>query len=713
MKQLTLTLTALAAALSLSAGEKVERTLLKTSFREWATYTSVGDNDASTADIERSVTTKYSKETVAFTMHKTNIYKGGEGKVSAICASPKQYLCGMKNSSSPASVTTGAFANITTLSFVERATGSNRGWGLKVKGDGDEDWVVLYQTAIGSSNVTVEVSVNRTNVQLQWYNLSAGNYAAMTDLTIKGMVEDDGTIEKVAVAYYDQKGTYLGEDSVMPNTTFAAKYTKENLTIPEGMLFRGWNDENGVRYSETTQVMEDVDLFACVTAQEQALTGTHYFYNFSNSAFLPQDHDLLVYTDAKHIGVILSDKAYVTYNDGTAHTDYYTDVDTLPLSSESDIRTIEVYNVAGPVEKIGQRYNLVAGDGASLLMVVPQLQNGDTVYLPNGTYDLGETVLTKVSASNVVIMGESMNGAIIRNAPPVEIEGISTTATILNTGTGNKYENLTLQNALDYYKVDNGRAVCLQDKGDKTICYRVRMLSYQDTYYSNKIGAKHYFEECEIHGTVDFICGDGSGYFYNCLLYCEPRKQTGGGEVCITASNADASDKGYVFDRCTIKSECPTVSIGRAWNNAPQCVYLLTTFDYSAGNFSVTKSGSIARWTLAGMNSLPDYLAEYCTMNTAGEVISPVENTITFTYNKTTKQMNTIIGYEDAVQHTYPSFFTDWNPAINYIPFPMPTDIRETYLFGGSNAAHKYLRNGRLLLVRNGIVRDGLGRVIQ
>lgn len=63
-----------------------------------------------------------------------------------------------------------------------------------------------------------------------------------------------------------------------------------------------------------------------------------------------------------------------------------------------------------------------------------------------------------------------------------------------------------------YYKNDNGRAVCLWDQGTKTICKNVRLLSYQDTYYSNLQGAVKYFEDCEIHGTVDFICGDGKTY---------------------------------------------------------------------------------------------------------------------------------------------------------------------------------------------------------
>lgn len=686
--------------LTISAmAEMVERTLVNTTFRDWRTLEYVEDNKTAASDSTRQLVTKKSKETITFTFHQTNLYEGGKGKVSAACASPDKYMCAMKNSAdNPATVTTSAFASITSLSFLERVTGSSRGWGVKAKGDGDEDWVTLYDAVIGSGEKEITVDVNRTNVQIQWYNLAAGQYAALTNLVIKGMVEDDGKVELV---YYDLQGQWLGEQNVASGSTFAPQYGASDLNVPAGMLFRGWFEGN-TKVREGDVLTQDMSLYALATIKEQALTGTHYFYDLTKTPFYPEDHDLLVYHSASEIGVIVSAKAYINYttSDNVSHQDYYADQDTVVLSCEDPltIKTIDVYNVAAPVEKVGQRYNLAGGDVASFLMVVSQLQDGDTISLADGIYDLGEKVLTTIARNNIVVMGESMNGTIIKNAPPVEIEGISTTATILNTGTGNKYENLTLQNALDYYKNNNGRAICLQDKGDKTVCYRVRMLSYQDTYYANKIGARRYFEECEIHGTVDFICGDGSCYFYNCLLYCEPRKAAGGGSDALTASNASGSDKGFVFDRCVVKSKCPVVSLGRSWNNAPRCVYLLTTFDYSEGQFGVS-DGDIQRWTKDAMNHLPDYFAEYNTMDSTGTIISPSQNLVTFTYDKESKQMNTIIGYEEAVMHTYPTFFSDWDPAINYQPFPMPTALHSVRAAGLNT--DKLLKNGHLYIRRS------------
>ena len=75
-------------------------------------------------------------------------------------------------------------------------------------------------------------------------------------------------------------------------------------------------------------------------------------------------------------------------------------------------------------------------------------------------------------------------------------------------------------------------------KGENTICKNVRMLSYQDTYYSNK-ASKFYWEDCEIHGTVDYLCGDGDVIYNRVKLVNENRNTTTtpNGETTVAAPN--------------------------------------------------------------------------------------------------------------------------------------------------------------------------------
>ena len=100
-----------------------------------------------------------------------------------------------------------------------------------------------------------------------------------------------------------------------------------------------------------------------------------------------------------------------------------------------------------------------------------------------------------------------------------------------NTKTGIYFQDLTLQNALAYYNAGSaGRAAVIQDRGNRTIYKNVRMLSYQDTYYSQNSAMQSYFSGCDLHGTVDFLCGGGDVRFDSTTISLEPRnKATGAG----------------------------------------------------------------------------------------------------------------------------------------------------------------------------------------
>ena len=50
------------------------------------------------------------------------------------------------------------------------------------------------------------------------------------------------------------------------------------------------------------------------------------------------------------------------------------------------------------------------------------------ILIPDGYYDLGQTALTRISGHNVAVVGQSMQGTVIRNAPDVKNESISNTA---------------------------------------------------------------------------------------------------------------------------------------------------------------------------------------------------------------------------------------------------------------------------------------------
>lgn len=304
------------------------------------------------------------------------------------------------------------------------------------------------------------------------------------------------------------------------------------------------------------------------------------------------------------------------------------------------------------------------GDANSLLEAIQTAnqQNADTaserffILIPDGLYDLGEKVLTTISGHNISLVGQSMGGTIIRNAPPKEKEGISKTATIQNRSTGLYLQDLTLQNALDYYSANAaGRAVTLHDKGTRTICNRVRMLSYQDTYYTDREDGLSYLYNTEIHGTVDFICGAGDAYFDHCTLVTEPRNLEGTGRNVIAAPRTSQTQWGYIFDNCLVYNRTSPFQYARGWHTSPRCVWLHTTL------MSPEKLVE-PRFDPRGMRTVQSYFKEFHTMDASGKDITPKSNVVTFTLKEEKNTVETILTGKEAKCYQPKKIFTDWRP---------------------------------------------------
>ena len=225
--------------------------------------------------------------------------------------------------------------------------------------------------------------------------------------------------------------------------------------------------------------------------------------------------------------------------------------------------------------------------------------------------DYAKSPITTISTPNVSIIGESMDETILWNLPESDEannrngEGIGTTATIfLSNAAVNTYmQDITLKNAYPYAPGTTGRAVCLQDKSDKTVAKNVKLLSHQDTYYSNNSSARFYWEDCELHGDVDFLCGGGDVYYNRCNLVIEKRD----GNV-IAAPNGQKK-YGYVFLDCEINpvndDAISTVNgkfnLGRPWGAGCRAQYINTKMNILPTAYA---------WAEMGGN-MPSVFAEY------------------------------------------------------------------------------------------------------
>lgn len=540
------------------------------------------------------------------------------------------------------------------------------------------------------------------------------------------------------LTYYDSDGiTVLGESrrelgAIIDH--FDVNF--DAVTVEEGYKMRGWYHEpdGGLRYTIGETVNTNISLYAITTAIEEASTSAIYDFNLTDIYFDPANHEAFnpkgdgfhwfddvhgwAFKDGNQIDLLVGPKATISIklcqeNDNDTilikseagdtlsilKTDVKDDGDivnymhngeggTISLfiktSTEVKIHGIRIINTAETnYTNIGNWFIVSPGDAKSFLEVVDlantlnSTKNTERLYifLPKGTYDLGDTVETTISGHNISIIGESPDSTIIVTAPNYDNEGLGTADLLKNTSTNLYLQDLTLKNAFEYYESDSqGAAASFNDLGNYTIGKNVRMLSYEGTYYSMNNRLQSYWDECDFHGTTDFICGGGDIRIFNSTLSLEPRFTNGGGTRMIVAPRT-LTQFGYVFDNCKVVdlSEGKGAwSFGRTWSNQPIAVYLNTQLDENAENTLVD-----TRWTEEGRTSTdPEVFGEYNTMDINGIDITPETNTI-----KVKSSFQTILNASMASAFTYEKMFSDnaekkWDPAKFTAQIGAPEDAR-------------------------------------
>ena len=533
------------------------------------------------------------------------------------------------------------------------------------------------------------------------------------------------------LTYYDiDETTAIGTQKVEQDATIASfdKEAEGKVTVTDGKKFRGWatsvkQDEK--KYTTSSVITSDTKLYAVVTDIETANTTARYDFNLQKEGFCADDHEAFCvegngkWHDKTHgwtfaagdkIKILMGGKGYLKLDlcqysttgeitltdpkgnkiasvDAKANKDGISTIlqnsstesgeYTLTFAVNAYLHSLSIVNMTEPAyAQDGNWYTVKAGDAKSFstTLEIVNAANAATdaprsyIFLPDGTYDLGDKCLTQISGNNISIIGESMDKTIIVNKPAIENEGIGTTATLLNTSNNLYMQDITLQNALEYYKSGSaGRAVCLQDKGTQTICKNVKMLSYQDTYYSNEPNGKgqFYFEDSEIHGTVDYVCGGGDVYFNRVLFVNESRKEgEKNGEDVIAAPNSK-SEWGYIFKDCTIENKAKAFSLGRSWNNITRLTWLNTTVNQKDEILNDDKK--FAYFTINAMgDAMADKFRLDVLKDAEGNVFSPAEKKVVFKASdgKVLKdEENIILTADEAAVYTLENVFGEWEPA--------------------------------------------------
>ncbi|HVT73468.1 MAG TPA: pectinesterase family protein, partial [Lacunisphaera sp.] len=196
-----------------------------------------------------------------------------------------------------------------------------------------------------------------------------------------------------------------------------------------------------------------------------------------------------------------------------------------------------------------------------------------------GTYH--ERIYVQRERGNMLVRGEDAARTIITYdlhanlpGPDGRIIGTFRTPTVQVDGDGMIWENLTIANGAGppgprAGGPDVAQAVALRVDGDRVVFRHCRFLGWQDTILVNR--GRHYFADCTIEGSVDFIFGAATACFERCDLHC-----VGDGYI-TAASTPEGVPHGLVFSDCTITG-APGVHtyLGRPWRNYAQTVFVRT-----------------------------------------------------------------------------------------------------------------------------------------
>ncbi len=170
-------------------------------------------------------------------------------------------------------------SSIKTIEFTQAATGNNRGIKISVKGDGDDDWVVIWDTYInegpncqsteegGKIDYEIITGIDRTNCQIKFESLDLAQYAFLLDISVYSEPAPD----TYTLSFYPEDGaevTSLSQVTVSWDRKISCSGNYINgVTIT--------NDENEeVAYSIGSEVSNDLysDAGSCTIVFNREIT---------------------------------------------------------------------------------------------------------------------------------------------------------------------------------------------------------------------------------------------------------------------------------------------------------------------------------------------------------------------------------------------------------------------------------------------------------
>ncbi|KAJ7542687.1 hypothetical protein O6H91_09G006700 [Diphasiastrum complanatum] len=238
-----------------------------------------------------------------------------------------------------------------------------------------------------------------------------------------------------------------------------------------------------------------------------------------------------------------------------------------------------------------KRLIVVAQDGSgdfrtiteALLAVPMKNKNRTIIYIKSGIYS--EKIEIPKTKPFITLLGDGENQTIITgNATAGDLVHQFPFDTSLRT-----YHSATVGVNSNYFIAKNIRfentapapnpgeigkqAVAFRISGDSAAIYNCSFYGAQDTLYDHS--GRHYFKNCYIQGSIDFIFGYARSLYKNSQLHSIAN---GIGSITAQKRNDTILNSGFSFVNCSVTGS-GNLYLGRAWGDRSRVVYAFTYMD--------------------------------------------------------------------------------------------------------------------------------------
>lgn len=223
-------------------------------------------------------------------------------------------------------------------------------------------------------------------------------------------------------------------------------------------------------------------------------------------------------------------------------------------------------------------------DYASIQAAVDSVPDDNTtptiIQINAGVYE--ERVVISATKPFITLQGAGMSSTYVQwhlKASDVGADGAELTA--YNTASVTVFasnfiaKDITFKNTLPAPPpgIDGRQAAAFRISGDMAAFYRCGFMGAQDTLCDDQ--GRHYYEECFIQGSIDFVFGDARSFFNHCELNSIAQSY---GSVAAQDRQSTSDNTGFAFVNCKVTGTGP-VYLGRAMGPYSRIIFAYSEFN--------------------------------------------------------------------------------------------------------------------------------------